>query len=72
MDAKELRKKDIAELQKMMESLDHEVSDAYFEMRTGKAKNVRKPRVLRKHSAILRTILAEKQRAKLKGTKIDG
>ena len=60
MDLKELRKKPMEELEKMRETLETEVGDAYFEMRTGKLKNVRKPKMLRRNLAKVQTIIQEK------------
>ena len=49
----------------MDEELEESIADSYFEMRTGKEKNVRKPRSLRRDLAVLKTLIIEKQKAKL-------
>lgn len=59
MNPKELRSKSMEELEKMKVALEAEIADSYFEMRTGKAKNVRKPRLLRKGLALIVTIINE-------------
>lgn len=65
MDKKELKQKTIEELIKLKDTVVGEVNDAYFEMRTGKLKNVRKPRLLRKKLAMVQTVLQEKQDQKI-------
>ena len=72
MNPKELRTKEMSELEAAREKLEEEISDRYLDMRTGKEKDVRKPRRLRKDLAQLKTIIAEKERAKLKDVKKNG
>jgi ribosomal protein L29 len=70
MNPKELRAKSVDELEKMKTTLEAEVVEAYFEMRTGKVKNVRKPRMLRKSLALLLTIINEKKEKETNPDKI--
>ncbi len=61
MNTKDLRKLTVEELQKKIESLEKEIADIYFDMRTGKQKDVRKPRAMRKELAQLLTVVREKE-----------
>lgn len=60
MDVRELRKQDVKELIELREKTVRELTDAYFDMRTGKLKNVRKPLKMRRERAMLETVLHEK------------
>lgn len=66
MNKTELRKKELEELNEMRQKLEDEISEEYFSVRTGKGTNVRKPRLMRKELAVINTVIAEKNRAKLK------
>ena len=72
MNSKELRTKDMTELESTRQKLEVEIGDSYMDMRTGKEKDVRKPRRLRKDLAQLNTIIVEKERDKLKDQKKNG
>jgi len=64
MKAKDVRGTTEKDLQEKLSDLEKNVIDAYFDMRMGKVKNVRKPRQLRKDVAVLKTVLAEKSSEK--------
>lgn len=72
MDAQELRKKELKELEEMEAKLGDEIVASYLDVRIGKEKNVRKPRRLRKDMALLKTIIEEKTEAKLSTSKKNG
>lgn len=62
MNKEELRKKSIEELKKEVSVLEADIADIYFEMRTGKLKDVRKPRLKRKELSLMKTIIHEKMK----------
>lgn len=57
----DLRKKTAEELRKMSVELERKISDAAFDVRMGKAKDIREPRALRKQLAVIMTIINEKK-----------
>jgi ribosomal protein L29 len=61
----ELRDKEYKDVEKAVADLEQKVKDVYFDMRLGKVKNVRQPKMLRKQLAVAKTILKEKQKDKL-------
>ena len=61
MDPRELRNKELKELEEMKAKLKDAIVEAYLEMRTGKEDDVRKPRRMRKDFAVLCTVIAEKK-----------
>jgi ribosomal protein L29 len=69
MERKEIRAKTRVELIKIREKLEKDIQDAYFEMRTGKLEDVRKPRRMRRELAVLNTVIKEKESDKLKDEK---
>lgn len=71
MDARDLRKNELDELQKMEQELEDSIIGSYLDIRTGKEDDVRKPRRKRKDLAVLKTVISEKEKAKLSISKTD-
>jgi ribosomal protein L29 len=71
MDPRDLRKKELNELQEMEQKLEDSVIESYLDIRTGKEDDVRKPRRKRKDLAVLKTVISEKKKAKLNSSKKD-
>lgn len=71
MDPRDLRKKELSELQDMEQKLEDSIIGSYLDIRTGKEDDVRKPRRKRKELAVLKTVITEKNRAKLSSSKKD-
>lgn len=65
MNKKELREKTIEQLRKEQVALSEKVRDSSLDMRLGKMKNLREPRLLRKQLAVVDTIIREKELSKL-------
>jgi len=61
MKAAELRQKSIEELKEQLKKLHKDVHDSLLEVLKRKEKNVKKPRLLRKDIARVRSIILEKQ-----------
>jgi len=59
MDTKELRKLNMKELEEKAASISVEMSKLYFELSSGKSKNVAKLKALRKDLARVKTIISE-------------
>ncbi len=61
MDVKELRKKNINDLQDSRKDLEKEIREVSMNTLQGKEKNVRKARLLRKDLSKLLTVISEKK-----------
>lgn len=59
MDTKELRKLNMKELEEKASSISVEMSKLYFDLSSGKSKNVAKLKSLRKDLARVKTIISE-------------
>jgi len=59
MDTKELRKLNMKELEEKAANISVEMSKLYFDLSSGKSKNVAKLKALRKDLARVKTIISE-------------